>query len=37
VEEFFAPYAPYRGLAGEFVLAAHYHAGAAGPPLRYAA
>jgi len=37
VEEFFAPYAPYRGLAGEFVLAAHYHAAAAGPPLRYAA
>src|SRR5262245_37394935 len=37
VEEFFAPYAPYRGLAGEFVLAAHYHAAATGPPLRYAA
>jgi 3-methyladenine DNA glycosylase/8-oxoguanine DNA glycosylase len=37
VEEFFAPYAPYRGLAGEFVLAAHHGALAPGPPLRYAA
>ena len=37
VEAFFAPYAPYRGLAGEFVLAAHHRALAAGPPLRYAA
>jgi DNA-3-methyladenine glycosylase II len=37
VEEFFAPYAPYRGLAGEFVLAAHHRSLAAGPPLRYAA
>ena len=37
VEEFFAPYAPYRGLAGEFVLAAHHRALATGPPLRYAA
>jgi 3-methyladenine DNA glycosylase/8-oxoguanine DNA glycosylase len=36
VEEFFAPYAPYRGLAGSFVLAAHHKAGA-GPPLRIAA
>jgi 3-methyladenine DNA glycosylase/8-oxoguanine DNA glycosylase len=37
VERFFAPYAPYRGLAGSFVLA-HYHgAVAVGPPLRLAA
>ncbi len=36
VEEFFAPYAPYRGLAGSFVLAAHYKSVAAGPPLRLA-
>jgi 3-methyladenine DNA glycosylase/8-oxoguanine DNA glycosylase len=34
VEEFFAPYAPYRGLAGSFILA-HYHKRIAeGPPLR---
>jgi 3-methyladenine DNA glycosylase/8-oxoguanine DNA glycosylase len=37
VEEFFAPYAPYRGLAGSFVLAAYHKAVAAGPPLRFAA
>jgi 3-methyladenine DNA glycosylase/8-oxoguanine DNA glycosylase len=37
VEEFFAPYAPYRGLAGSFVLAAHHKAVASGPPLRAAA
>jgi len=37
VEEFFAPYAPYRGLAGSFVLA-HWHKRVAGaPPLRAAA
>jgi 3-methyladenine DNA glycosylase/8-oxoguanine DNA glycosylase len=37
VEEYFAPYAPFRGLAGEFVLR-HYHAGVrAGPPSRLAA
>jgi 3-methyladenine DNA glycosylase/8-oxoguanine DNA glycosylase len=37
VEELFAPYAPFRGLAGEFVLR-HYHAAVpAGPPLRLAA
>ena len=37
VEEFFAPYEPYRGLAGSFVLA-HYHAQVRkGPPLRLAA
>lgn len=37
VEEFFAPYAPYRGLAGTFALVAHHRAIAAGPPLRRAA
>jgi DNA-3-methyladenine glycosylase II len=37
VEEFFAPYAPYRGLAGSFVLAAYHKTVAAGPPLRAAA
>jgi 3-methyladenine DNA glycosylase/8-oxoguanine DNA glycosylase len=37
VEEFFAPYAPYRGLAGSFVLAAYHKTVAAGPPLRFAA
>lgn len=37
VEEFFAPYAPYRGLAGSFVLAAYHKAVATGPPLRSAA
>ncbi len=37
VEEFFAPYAPYRGLAGSFVLAAYHRAVASGPPLRLAA
>jgi 3-methyladenine DNA glycosylase/8-oxoguanine DNA glycosylase len=37
VEEFFAPYAPYRGLAGSFVLAAHHRVVGAGPPLRHAA
>ncbi|MDX6637399.1 MAG: DNA-3-methyladenine glycosylase [Solirubrobacterales bacterium] len=37
VEEYFAPYEPYRGLAGEFALM-HYHpAVQAGPPLRLAA
>ena len=37
VEEFFAPYAPFRGLAGLFAIT-HYHLGvAAGPPLRLAA
>jgi DNA-3-methyladenine glycosylase II len=37
VEEFFAPYAPFRALAGAFALA-HYHKEiAAGPPLRLAA
>jgi 3-methyladenine DNA glycosylase/8-oxoguanine DNA glycosylase len=37
VEEFFAPYAPYRGLAGSFVLAAYHKLVASGPPLRMAA
>jgi 3-methyladenine DNA glycosylase/8-oxoguanine DNA glycosylase len=37
VEEFFAPYAPYRGLAGKFALAGHHKAIAQGPPLRVAA
>jgi hypothetical protein len=37
VEEFFAPYVPFRGLAGTFVLA-HYHGAVRmGPPLRLAA
>jgi 3-methyladenine DNA glycosylase/8-oxoguanine DNA glycosylase len=37
VEEFFAPYQPFRGLAGAFALA-HYHKEiTAGPPLRLAA
>jgi len=37
VEEFFRPYAPYRGLAGDFALFAHHKAIAHGPPLRIAA
>ncbi len=37
VEEYFAPYAPYRGLAGSFALARWHGAVAAGPPLRLAA
>lgn len=37
VEEFFRPYEPYRGLAGDFVLFAHHKAIAQGPPLRMAA
>jgi 3-methyladenine DNA glycosylase/8-oxoguanine DNA glycosylase len=37
VEEFFAPYAPYRGLAGTFALAAYHGLVASGPPLRLAA
>jgi 3-methyladenine DNA glycosylase/8-oxoguanine DNA glycosylase len=37
VEEFFAPYAPYRGLAAEFVLADHHRAVMGTPPLRRAA
>ena len=37
VEEFFEPYAPYRGIAGSFVLAAYHKLVAQGPPLRLAA
>ena len=37
VEEFFRPYEPYRGLAGDFMLFAHHKAIAHGPPLRMAA
>jgi 3-methyladenine DNA glycosylase/8-oxoguanine DNA glycosylase len=37
VEAFFAPYEPYRGLAGSFVLAAYHKLVAQGPPLRLAA
>jgi 3-methyladenine DNA glycosylase/8-oxoguanine DNA glycosylase len=37
VEEFFAPYAPFRGLAGTFVLATYHSMVAQGPPLRLAA
>jgi 3-methyladenine DNA glycosylase/8-oxoguanine DNA glycosylase len=37
VEEFFRPYEPYRGLAGDFMLFAHHKALAQGPPLRMAA
>lgn len=37
VEEYFAPYAPFRGLAGTFALVAHHRAVAEGPPLRRAA
>jgi 3-methyladenine DNA glycosylase/8-oxoguanine DNA glycosylase len=37
VEEFFAPYAPFRGLAGSLILAAYHKAIPVGPPLRLAA
>jgi 3-methyladenine DNA glycosylase/8-oxoguanine DNA glycosylase len=37
VEEFFAPYEPFRGLAGAFALAHYHKAITAGPPLRLAA
>jgi 3-methyladenine DNA glycosylase/8-oxoguanine DNA glycosylase len=37
VEEFFAPYEPYRGLAGSFVLAHYHKLVARGRPLRVAA
>jgi 3-methyladenine DNA glycosylase/8-oxoguanine DNA glycosylase len=36
VEEYFAPYAPFRALAGAFALAGHHKAVAQGPPLRRA-
>jgi 3-methyladenine DNA glycosylase/8-oxoguanine DNA glycosylase len=37
VEEYFAPYAPFRGLAGAYALAAWHKAMGAGPPARLAA
>jgi 3-methyladenine DNA glycosylase/8-oxoguanine DNA glycosylase len=37
VEEYFAPYAPFRGLAGTFALARWHGAVASGPPLKLAA
>lgn len=37
VEEFFRPYEPFRGLAGDFMLFAHHRVVAQGPPLRLAA
>jgi DNA-3-methyladenine glycosylase II len=37
VEEFYAPYAPFRGLAGEFTLRGLHGRVAQGPPLRVAA
>ncbi len=37
VEEFYRPYEPFRGLAGDFMLFAHHEVLAQGPPLRMAA
>jgi DNA-3-methyladenine glycosylase II len=37
VEEFYAPYEPYRGLVGSLTLAGLYRVVATGPPLRLAA
>jgi len=37
VEEYFAPYAPFRALAGTFALARWHGAVGQGPPLRLAA
>ena len=37
VEEFFAPYAPFRGLAGTFILTEYHGLVKRGPPLRHAA
>jgi 3-methyladenine DNA glycosylase/8-oxoguanine DNA glycosylase len=37
VERFYAPYEPFRGLAGEFTLRGLHHMVAQGPPLRLAA
>jgi 3-methyladenine DNA glycosylase/8-oxoguanine DNA glycosylase len=37
VQEYFAPYAPFRGLAGTFALAGWHKAMGAGPPARMAA
>jgi 3-methyladenine DNA glycosylase/8-oxoguanine DNA glycosylase len=36
VEEYFAPYEPFRGLAGAFALAVWHKAAKGGPPLRRA-
>lgn len=36
VEDYFAPYAPFRGLAGSFALVRWHGAVASGPPLRLA-
>ena len=35
VDEYFAPYAPFRGWAGLFMLVAHSRRAGDGPPLRY--
>ena len=35
VEDFYAPYAPYRGFAGKLMLAGYHRATAAMPPLHY--
>jgi DNA-3-methyladenine glycosylase II len=37
VEEFYAPYEPFRGLVGTLTLAGLHRAVASGPPLRFAA
>jgi 3-methyladenine DNA glycosylase/8-oxoguanine DNA glycosylase len=37
VEEFYAPYEPYRGLVGSLTLAGLYRSVATGPPMRLAA
>jgi DNA-3-methyladenine glycosylase II len=37
VEEFYAPYEPYRGLAGALTLTSLHRTVAQGPPLRIAA
>jgi 3-methyladenine DNA glycosylase/8-oxoguanine DNA glycosylase len=37
IEAFFEPYAPYRGLAGNFISLHYHHAVQTGPPLRLAA
>jgi DNA-3-methyladenine glycosylase II len=37
VEEYFAPYAPFRGLAGAFALVGWHKAVGSGPPARLAA
>ncbi len=35
VERFYEPYAPFRGLAGKFMLVGYFRATAAMPPLKY--